>query len=224
MLAAIRWLGCVVVLCAAALPSVGCVAIVRYERLGEPLMVTSEKARDACEQRQWYELTETRATAVAVDESRDLHFGFAVFEAQEESPEELEDLWLEMHEPALQRAHEARIEPTDRATRHTLYWSLGGIVGMGAGLTGGMLLEEHQTASIAVASTGFVIGVVGIVGALLSMPSGHALEQADARRRMFVPEEDDMAAATRGVNRLNETRRADCASRDQRIGPQSIEP
>jgi hypothetical protein len=56
-----------------------------------------------------------------------------------------------------------------------------------------------------------VFGLVAVVAALSSEPSVEDQLAADARRQLFIPEEDDMKAVERGVNRMNLGTQAGCA-------------
>lgn len=57
----------------------------------------------------------------------------------------------------------------------SLYWSLGGLAGMGIGIgTAAAIQEDNGTAAAVVGVTGVVIGLVGLVGALVAQPSGEA--------------------------------------------------
>jgi hypothetical protein len=48
--------------------------------------------------------------------------------------------------------------------------------------------------------------------ALASQPSGEDQIAADARRELFFPEEDDMSAVGRGVDRINNRTRDRCTN------------
>jgi hypothetical protein len=137
--------------------------------------------------------------------------GVGVFRVGEETPEELEDVMPAMREVRLQRDHEARIEPVDAANRDALYWLLGGVAGMSVGLgTAAVIQEESGTGAAVAGLTGLAVGIGGLIGGLIAMPSAEEELAADARRRLFLPTEDDMSAVGRGVDRANAEQRVRC--------------
>jgi hypothetical protein len=116
-----------------------------------------------------------------------------------------------MKEPALQRAHDARIEPVDDANSDALIWLYGGIAGMGIGIGTAAVIQEESGAGAAVAGiTGLVLGIGGLIAGLAVMPSADEELAAEARRHLFLPKEDDMGAVGRGVDRANADQRTRC--------------
>jgi hypothetical protein len=140
-----------------------------------------------------------------------LHEGLGVYRAQRKDPEELEDVWPALQEPALQRTHQERIQPVDDANKSALRWALIGLVGMGAGIgTAAAIQGETGTGAAIAGLSGLAIGVVGVIGATIALPSPHDEMAADARRQLFFAEEDDLQAVARGVDRSNARRRTLC--------------
>jgi hypothetical protein len=137
--------------------------------------------------------------------------GGGVFQVGEDDPEDLEDVFPEMREPALQRKHEARIQPVYDAHARSLYWALGGLAAMGTGIGIAAAIQDDSPTGAAVAGiSGLGLGLVGVFGALAAQPSGEEQLAADAREQLFIPSEDDMKAAARGVDRMNAAQRSRC--------------
>ncbi|HMJ12566.1 MAG TPA: hypothetical protein VK524_14175 [Polyangiaceae bacterium] len=178
-------------------------------------------ARSACEREEWYELSPARVRAQGYTTTGlySTHYwqdqdGLGVFKIDEDDPEDLEDLWPKMRRPRLQRQHQARIEPVDDAHRRSLHWAIGGLVALGAGLGTAVAIEEESPAGAAVAGiSGLVGGLVGVVGILASQPSGEDQLYADARRKLFIPGEDELVSAAHGVNNANGSRRRKCGGK-----------
>ena len=191
---------------------------VPIDKTGPPVRLPSHPAQTACEKAGWSELVPARMTATGETAGVlvTTHYqaqvdGTAVFRADDDEPVELEELWPEMGEPKVAAKHQARIEPVDQAQRNSLYWVLGGVGGMGLGLgTAAIIQDESESAAAVAGITGLAIGLVGVIGALVAQPSGPDQVEADARRYMFIPGEDDPEAVKRGVDRLNQTRRRQC--------------
>jgi len=138
--------------------------------------------------------------------------GLGVFRPGAKEPEELEDVWPRLNEPRLQQLHEARIEPVDAASRRSVYWAVGGLVGMLGGIAGAAAVgDSNPSVAATLGISGLAMGVVGVVGALVAQPSGQDQLEADARRKLFFFPEDDRAAVDRGVDRSNLATRNRCA-------------
>ena len=188
-------------------------------RTGQALSLPSGAPQGTCERQGFYELAPARITTHAATAGvtyTDLYQadfnGLGVFRPGSNQPEELEDVWPRLNEPRLQQLHEARIEPVDAASRRSLYWALGGLVGLAGGIAGAAALgDSHQEAAAVVGISGLAMGVVGVVGALVAQPSGQEELAADARRKLFFFPEDDRAAVLRGVDRHNLATHSHCA-------------
>ncbi|HVU02870.1 MAG TPA: hypothetical protein VHE30_14015, partial [Polyangiaceae bacterium] len=72
--------------------------------------------------------------------------------------------------------------------------------------------------------SGLVLGVVGIVGALAAQPSGYDQLEADARRKLFLPKEDDLVAIERGADGANAAVRTRCGGRPAPFRPPRLPP
>ncbi len=174
--------------------------------------------RSTCEREQWYELApaRVRATGMEAGFNYNTHYsqlweGYGVFRTSENDPEDIEDLWPAMEEPELQERHQAWIDPVDDAHRSSFYWSLGGLAGLFGGLGIAVAVSDQSGGAAAAAGiTGVVAGLVGAIGALVAQPSGIDQLNADARRKLFIPGEDDMNAVARGIDRVNGKRRHGC--------------
>lgn len=207
-------------------------------RIGPVLALPTGQPRSVCERQGWYELAPARVRATGatvgvmfgapytytVPHSQ-LQEGIGAFEHASDDPEELEDIWSKLDEPELERRHQSRIEPVDAAFRRTLYWSLGGLGAMGAGVgTAAVIQDDSPTAAAVFGLSGVVVGLVGAVAALASQPSGDDQVYADARRRLFIPGEDDLLAAQRGIDRANARRRRECGGAPDLTRRQSARP
>lgn len=118
-----------------------------------------------------------------------------------------------MQEAELQARHRERVAPTDAATRRSLTWGFIALGGMFGGVGTAALIEDrnHPAANVFGVS-GLAIGVVGLIGLLLTMPSMQDSVDAEARHKLFVEGEDDMGAVNRGIDRANQTSRRGCAA------------
>jgi len=190
----------------------------QYARIGPPVPLDAGPPRTSCETREWYALAPARVQATGATAGfgfntyySQVHEGVAVFRDGSSKPEDLEDLLPKMGEPELARQHQARIDPVDAASRRSIYWSVGGLIGLfgGVGVAAAIQDQSHTAANV-FGISGIVLGVVGLVGALVSQPSGEEQLYADTRRKLFIPGEDDLSAATRGVDKLDDQRRRQC--------------
>ena len=188
-------------------------------RTGPALALPSGPARSACERVGWYEVAPARVTAqgetagvfVTTHYSQDFR-GLGLFRPGQHEPEELEDVWPKLAEGTLQRKHNLPIERVDAESRDSLYWALGGLGGMAAGLGGAVAVgDSNQGVAATLGISGLVAGLVGVVGALVAQPSGADQLQADARRRLLIQGEDDVNDVRRGVERNNLNVRNQCA-------------
>ncbi|RKH72268.1 hypothetical protein D7X96_05495 [Corallococcus interemptor] len=199
---------------------VGC-GTPRPARIGRSLALPNGEPRTPCESEDWYDLAPARIEARAQSGvgNYQVHYfkdyeGIGVFKVGKDQPEPLEGLWARLGEPELQRRHEERLEPVKAAQRHSLYWSLGSLGGIAAGLgTAVALVDKNDTAASVAGVTGLVAGVVGLVGALVSAPTARDVLDANARASLLMPGEDDVFAGRRGVNTLNSVRRLQCGGR-----------
>lgn len=145
--------------------------------------------------------------------------GVAAFRHASRDPEDLEDLWPRMRERKLQKRHQKHIEPVDAAHRRSLYWALGGLGAMGAGIGIAAAVEDESRTAAAVSGVGGIaLGLVGAIAALITQPSGERQVHASARRKLFIPGEDNLVAAARGVDRVNAARRRTCGGKPARPG------
>lgn len=209
-----------VLVCCGCTVLVGC-GTPRPARIGRPLALPNGEPRTPCEREEWYDLAPARIQATAQSGGANyqvLYFkdyeGIGVFKVGKDQPEPLEGLWSRLGEPELQRRHEERLEPVSAAQRHTLYWGLGSLGGLFAGLgTAVALVDTNETAAAVAGSAGLVASVVGLVGALVSAPTPRDVLDANARASLLMPGEDDLFEGRRGVNTLNSARRFQCGGR-----------
>jgi hypothetical protein len=139
------------------------------------------------------------------------HEGLGVYRSQQEDPENLEDVWPRIEEPGLQHAHQKRIQPVDSASTTATWWFITGLVGLAAGLgTAAAIQKESKTGAAVAGLSGLGIGLGGLIGGWIIMPSPRDEMSADARRRLFFPEEDDLEAVARGVDGSNARHRKAC--------------
>lgn len=187
-------------------------------RTGPTVPLPTGAPRSACERKDWYELAPAslNATAATAGIGYNVYYqgqfnGLGVFRPSAKEPEKLEDVWPRLSEPRLQQLHQARIDAVDAKEYRAVYWALGGLAGLAAGLGGAAALgDSHPNLAAASAITGLGLSVVGIVGALVAQPSGQEQLEAEARSRLFLFPEDDRAAVDRGVDRSNLAARARC--------------
>jgi len=137
--------------------------------------------------------------------------GYGLFVPGSDEPERLDELWLQMREPKLQRGHEAYTKPVDDANQRVAIWSVVGLVVGGTGIgTAAAVQERSQTAANVAGLLGLGVLLVGAVAAIESQPSGESQVEAEARRRLFLRGEDDPRLILRGVNGLNTRQRVAC--------------
>ncbi len=187
-------------------------------RIGMPRSLPSGVPQNSCERERWLEIVpaSTVVTAEVNHGSYTTYYsavatGVGVFQQGEQDPEDVDNLWWEMNEPALQKEHEARIAYVDEAWTRSFWWGGLGTGLMFAGLgTAAVIQPETQAGAIAAGATGLVAGLVGVIGMLANQPSGIDQMHADARSRLFIAEEDDLEAVDRGVDRANQERRRRC--------------
>jgi len=209
---AVRLLGCG--LCIGLVGCAGPGAV----RIGDPVALPSGAPRTACEKQGWYELAPARVTETTARGGGYVTYyysqqieGYGVFKPGDDEPRALDLVWPKLHTPELQSSHEARIEPVDAARRRAMYWSGGGLVGLFAALgTGVAIREQSQTGAYVAVGTGLVLGLVGAIGGLIAQPSVEDELQANARRKLLIPGEDDMETAARAINAVNGERRLRC--------------
>jgi hypothetical protein len=189
-----------------------------FGRIGPPVKLPNDPPRSACEREEWYSLAPARVKAQGVTVGVGYNTvysknyeGVGVFQGDDDDPESLDDVFENMKEPALEKSHNARIEPVDDASARSTYWALGGIVGMFAGVgTAAAVEKESGTTAAVFGLSGLAIGIVGVIGALAAQPSGEDQVEADARRRLFLRGEDPALPVVRGVDRANADLRRRC--------------
>ncbi|QRN95891.1 hypothetical protein JRI60_43755 [Archangium violaceum] len=188
--------------------------------------------RTECEREEWYELAPARVLSTASQGGGTItytyykeYIGFGVFKAGDDDPESLSDVWPILRDNELQRRHEARIAPVDEANTRVLLWSAGGLVGMFGGIGGAAAIQKQdRTAAAVLGVGGLALGVAGLIGALVSGPSVHDVLEAGARRKLLLPQEDDVRAAAHGLNTTNTERRRRCEQRAPAPPQQPAEP
>lgn len=188
-------------------------------RTGPVFALPSGPPQNACERMGWYEAAPARVTAEGATAGMFVttHYiqefnGVGLFRPGAQKPEALEDVWPKLAEAPLQQKHDIPIERVDAQGRHAVYWALGGLAGLTAGIGGAVAVgDSNRPVSAALGISGLVAATVGVIGALVAQPSGADQLQADARRRLFIAGEDDMSAVRRGVERNNADTRAQCS-------------
>jgi hypothetical protein len=171
--------------------------------------------QNACERGDWLELVVTEYRPAPGFPARSKTYsGLGVFRLDAADPEDLEKLFPRMEEPDLRAPHEARIRPTDAASRRALVSVLigGGALVVGLGTAAALNDRNHDAANVFGVS-GLAIGLIGSVVALILAPSEEARMDAEARHNLFLEGEDDMGAVERGVNRANQATRQACQAR-----------
>jgi hypothetical protein len=198
----------------------GCVAP-EYSRAGKSVALPSGAPRTECERKGWYELAPARALSTTTTGgvgttyiySKE-YIGFGVFKAGNNSPAPLSDVWPILRDNELQLRHEARLAPVDEANTRAWLWSVGGLVGMFGGVGAAAAIEKQdRTAAAVLGVSGLALGLVGVIGGLVSGPSAYDVLDAGARRRLLIPGEDDVEAAAHGINTTNLERRRRCEQR-----------
>src|SRR5690606_34121077 len=91
-------------------------------RVAGPVPTPAPPPRTACEREHTFELvpSELQVQATEAGFLFNKHFsaktkGLAVYQHGSDDPEELDELWAKIGEPALQLQHQARIQPVDDA-------------------------------------------------------------------------------------------------------------
>lgn len=192
-----------------------------YGRAGPSVALPTGAPVSECERAGWHELapatiqtTGANVGLIVTTYDVQVYQGHGIFRLNEKKPEALEDLWPRLAEPELRLRHQEPIDRVDTQARHALYWALGGLVAMSAGIGAAVALQDSSpTAAGVVGLSGLGLGLVGAIGAVVVMPSGREQADADARRKLFFDGEDDLDAAGRGVTRIDEEVRRRCRER-----------
>jgi hypothetical protein len=205
-----------------ALWLVGCGGGPPLGRLGDPVSLPNGAPRNACEQKEWYELVPSRTAGSGMTPSygsryqsynvtTQLYEGYGIYLPGVSDPEDLEDVWPRLKEPALQKKHVVIIDRVEAASWRSVWWSIGGLAGLFAGVgTAAAIQEETETGAAVAGVTGLALGLTGVVMALINFPSAADQAAAEAREKIFIPGEDDMQAVARGTDRANAERRRGC--------------
>jgi hypothetical protein len=180
-------------------------------KLGPPLALPSGEPTNECEARDWLEVTPVQVNLPTVPRSR--YSGTGIFRPQQKNPEDLAPLLQRMQEADLQSRHASRLEPIETRERHALIWVLGGGVGMFAGLGLGAAIqhEHHHTAGTVVGLSSLALGLVGVIAGIVVMPPSQSQDDVEAQHKLLFEGLDDLGAAARGVDRLNQGTRRACA-------------
>lgn len=187
-------------------------------RLGASVPLPNGAPVNACEVHDWRELAPTRVIAegtttggLVTTQYTAVVEGQGVYRPGEKEPLDLVPLLPAMGEPDLARAHMAPIENVDDKEAAVLGWTLGSLGGMGLGLgIAAGIGDKNPTAAAVAGVSGLAFGLVALVVALASQPSGDEQLRADAYRHVFVPKLEDWTAVQRGVDHLNTARRQQC--------------
>jgi hypothetical protein len=214
----------------ALLFSVGCGGS-QYGKIGPAYPLPNGSPGTDCERAAWFDIAPARiqATGATIGVGVNTYYtqeheGLGVFRHGSKDPEDLEDLLPTLGEPDLAQRHQARIEPVDAASRRAVYWSVGGLVGLFGGIgVAAAVQKDSPSVAAAFGISGLVLGLVGVVGALASQPSGEDQLYADARRKLLIRGEDDPRAITRGINDLNGRQRVKCGGRSIPFRDDAIE-
>lgn len=186
-------------------------------RTAQPIPTQAPVPNTACERENTFELVPTRLQVQGTETglfatTRTAQMrGLAVYQKGDEDPRELDELWPVIDEPDLQSSHQAWIQPVDDAHWRVIYWSLGGLGVMGAGLgTAAALQDVNPTGATVAGLTGLGLGLTAAIIAIASQPSAAEQMAANGRRYMFIPGEDERAAVIRGVDKLTRHAREQC--------------
>ena len=192
-----------------ALVMVALCACTHAVRMGPAVPLTIGDPRDACEQEGWLELAPAEVRQWGPPA---VYEGFGLFRPGQPRPEDLERVVDRLQEPTLE-ARMARIRRTDAATHRSLYWVLGvGVGGMTVGLgTGAALNDRNHAAATAFGIGGLALGLVGVIGALVTMPPTQDQLDADAGHYVFFGAQD-LPAITRGTERTDQAVRQACGA------------
>ena len=190
-------------------------------RLGDPVALPNGGPRTTCERENWYELVPSRVEGRGVtptfsryrstEVTTVIYEGYGVYRPGESDPIDLEDVWPRLKEPALQKQHMVIIDSVEAATWKSFWWAMGGLAGLTAGVgTAAAIQDETSTGATVAGLTGLALGLTGVVVSLAVFPSAGEQAAAEAREKIFVPDEDDMEAVHRGTDRANAERRRGC--------------
>jgi hypothetical protein len=86
-------------------------------------------------------------------------------------------------------------------------------VGLG---TAAVLNDRNHAAANVFGIAGLAIGLVGVIGALVTMPSLEDHADAEAGHYLFFDAQDDMSAVARGTERANQAVRQTCTAGGRR--------
>jgi hypothetical protein len=190
-------------------------------RMGPAIVLPSGLPRTPCEQERWLELAPARGKATGTESYGRFAIsttvqapGYGVFSPGKDEALKLEDVWPRLGQPDLRDRHDEPIRREEAKERTALYWALGGLAAMGGGVAFAASGGDHpDTAHTVVGVTGVGLGLVAAIVALVVMPSGQEQAEAEIRRYMFLPDQDDMGAATRAVDLANVGAQTQCTGR-----------
>jgi hypothetical protein len=183
-----------------------CACVRTTTRVGPTVPLTIGDPRTACEREGWLELApaETRQPGTMT-----VH-GVGLFRPGQEHPEDIARVVDRLQEPTLQ-AKLARYQRTNATARRALYWSLGGLGGMAVGVgTAAALNDRNHAAANVFGIAGLALGLVGVIGAIVTMPWQDGVE-AEVGQYLFV-DPADLPAILRGTERADEAVRQACAA------------
>ena len=72
--------------------------------------------------------------------------------------------------------------------------------------------DRNRAAANVIGISALLAGAIGVVVGVWIMPSTEEQDGADVRHKLLVDGEDDLDAAARGVDRLNQAARRECAA------------
>jgi len=176
-------------------------------RVGPTVPLTTGDPRGECEQTGWLELARAEVRPWGASPAQ----GLGIFRPGQGHPEDLERVVGRLQEPTID-ARVARVEHTDAANRRSLTWSLGGLGGLAVGLGTAVALDDrnHPAANV-FGIAGLAIGLAGVIGALVALPSAADQLATEGGHYMFFTD-DDVRAAMRGTERSDQRVRQACAA------------
>lgn len=224
----VNGIGCFIS-CVALLTPVACGPGIWIRPTKPALALPTGKPQSACEISGFLELTPSTAIAAesvhqnvsastsVVTTVKSQTSGLAVYHRGQ--PLELATILPQIDEPRLTELHFARTQPLRQRSRYRKYLNIASLITGVIAVGGIALAASDKTGGITDGSsavpffTGVTSGVLSVGSALGALALGLTADEKiylKSREHLFIEDEDDLEAATRGINRYNESIRARC--------------
>ncbi|MEO1335330.1 MAG: hypothetical protein AAFV29_06785 [Myxococcota bacterium] len=208
--------------------STACLPRTTVVRERAPITLPVGKPLNPCERRSFLDLVPTTGFAqsqqdtgagfgwVRIETREERQAGFSIY--QQRKLLLLPEILPKLDEPELTELHLGRLEPIQakKDVMNIWAWTTTAIGSASIGVLLGSLAalgtDSDATGPLLITGSALVTAtLLTMIGVLVNRPSNQENNYYDLRQRLLIKNEDDVAAASRGVNRYNEQARARCA-------------